>query len=81
MEGTCAEAASLFSAAERLCILVRQPAHRIAAILPNRHANKNPFLTARSIWRHDCYGLHYDLPAYALERMEKPFVRIENREA
>ena len=34
-----------------------------------------------SSWRHDCYGLHYDLPAYALERMEKPFVRIENREA
>ena len=35
----------------------------------------------KSSWRYDRYGLRYDLPAYALERMQMPFVRIENLEA
>jgi proline iminopeptidase len=32
----------------------------------------------KASWRHNNYGLDYELPAYAQERMERPFIRVEN---
>jgi hypothetical protein len=35
-------------------------------------------MNIKDSWRHDQYGLRYEVSAYAKERMIKPFVRVEN---
>jgi len=35
-------------------------------------------MNIKDSWRHDQYGLQYEVSAYAKERMLKPFVRVEN---
>jgi proline iminopeptidase len=37
-------------------------------------------MNLRDSWVHSQYGLQYEVSSYARERMEKPFVRVENEE-
>ena len=66
------QAAALVWQGHMLDLLGRRP----EAIARYRQASEVNF---ESSWSYDQYGLHYKLPAYALERVEKPFARVENR--
>ncbi|MDH4271760.1 MAG: alpha/beta fold hydrolase [Candidatus Aminicenantes bacterium] len=37
-------------------------------------------MNIKDTWKHSTYGLQYEVSAYSRERMEKPFVRVENKE-
>ena len=42
------------------------------------HYQQAADMNLKDSWTHSQYGLQYELSAYARERMERPFIRVEN---